>query len=66
MSVTNKELQAEIDAELEMELKQSLKCVVPNCHFCSPQFISVRPRRNLALLSFFEYIKIHHQHLYKY
>mgnify|MGYP005657897295 FL=1 len=55
----NKELQAEIDAELEMELKQSLKCVVPDCHFCSPQFISVRPRRNLALVSFIEYITIH-------
>ena len=55
----NNELQDEIDAELEMQLKQSLECVVPDCHYCSPQYISLRPKRELTLLTFMEHIDLH-------
>ena len=55
----NKELQDEIDAENAMEMKQSLVCVVADCHYCSPQFKSLRPRRELTLLTFMEHIDMH-------
>ena len=55
----NRELQDEIDAENAMEIKQSLKCVVPDCHYCSPAFIAIRPRRELTLLTFMEHIDLH-------
>jgi len=55
----NKELEAEARAEYEMERKASLECVVPDCHFCSPLHVSIRPKRALELLTFYEYIEIH-------
>ena len=55
----NKEIQDEIDAENAMEMKQSLVCIVPDCHFCPPRFYNIRPKRELALLTFMEYIDMY-------
>lgn len=55
----NKETLEEIESELAMQMKQSLVCVVADCHYCSPQFKSLRPRRELTLLNFMEYVDIH-------
>ena len=55
----NKETQDEIDAENAMEMKQSLMCIVPDCHFCPPRFYNVRPKRELALLTFEQHIEMY-------
>lgn len=55
----NIETLEEIERERAMEMKQSLVCVVADCHYCSPQFKALRPRRELTLLTFMEHIDMH-------